>query len=503
MSRSTVPSIHLRGVSFSHSVAVPVLRGLDLDLEVGWTGVVGPNGAGKSTLLALVTGTLRPDEGTVHVTCDVPPVLVPQRVDTPTRHVLDLAVDWSGDAARLRSQLDLDPDEVQRWGTLSPGERTRWTVGAALGARPDVLLLDEPTNHLDREARERLVDALTAFDGVGVVISHDRVLLDRLTTSTVRVLGVEGVEHRRGSYGEAVVHWRAEREAAVRAERRARAEEDRLRRLRGDVRRDRQAAEQGAAARLRRAGHRDTDAREAGRKDAAASAERSLAKRVAAVDSRLSRAAATSHRTAQAPTVGPLTVRGSVARRRTVASLRAPALTAGADVVLRHVDVAVDRDDRIRVTGRNGAGKSTLLRALVAAAPSVGSLDQAASAADAATVLARTRALAPTHRGRVLGALAVLGVDPERLLATDAPSPGETRKLRLAWLLVGEHDLLVLDEPTTHLDLPAVERLQEALDGYEGALVLVTHDDPLAEAVTTTTWRVADGTVATLPSGQG
>jgi ATPase subunit of ABC transporter with duplicated ATPase domains len=107
------------------------------------------------------------------------------------------------------------------------------------------------------------------------------------------------------------------------------------------------------------------------------------------------------------------------------------------------------------------------------------------------------RSLEPSLRGPVFGLVALLGVDPERVLVTDAPSPGEARKLVLARLLAGDASVLVLDEPTNHLDLPSIERLEAALRSWDGALVLVTHDEPLARAVATTSWTVAGGHVTT------
>jgi ATPase subunit of ABC transporter with duplicated ATPase domains len=111
---------------------------------------------------------------------------------------------------------------------------------------------------------------------------------------------------------------------------------------------------------------------------------------------------------------------------------------------------------------------------------------------DPRAVLDEVRALDPMLRGRVLGVVALLGVDPDRVLVSDEPSPGEARKLALARALADDVGVVVLDEPTNHLDLPSIERLQTALEGFGGALVLVTHDPALAAAVTDTTWEVAD-----------
>jgi ATPase subunit of ABC transporter with duplicated ATPase domains len=176
---------------------------------------------------------------------------------------------------------------------------------------------------------------------------------------------------------------------------------------------------------------------------------------------------------------------------------------AGGTVWLHDVDVVLHRGEAVHLRGANGAGKTTLLaalvRALAATSEVVATLPQELE--EPGAELARVRALDPVERGRVLGVLARLGVDPDRVLVTDAPSPGEARKLALARLLAGEAGVLVLDEPTNHLDLPAIEKV--ALRAWEGALVLVTHDDVLAAATTTTSWTVADGRVTVAPAGGG
>jgi ATPase subunit of ABC transporter with duplicated ATPase domains len=123
-------------------------------------------------------------------------------------------------------------------------------------------------------------------------------------------------------------------------------------------------------------------------------------------------------------------------------------------------------------------------------------LPQELAEAEEREALALVRRLPGVERGRVMSLVAALGVDPERLLATSRPSPGEARKLLVA-LGLGRHAwALVLDEPTNHLDLPSVERLEEALAGYPGALLLVTHDEALARRVTTGRWRLGDGTLS-------
>jgi ATPase subunit of ABC transporter with duplicated ATPase domains len=247
------------------------------------------------------------------------------------------------------------------------------------------------------------------------------------------------------------------------------------------------------------AGAREPDAREAGRKFAAQKAEAALARRVGQQHARLDRAEAGLDAVAglERDHTGAVGFRHVTTGRRVLATLAGDVPHAGGAVLLHRVELELDRGARVRVDGANGAGKTTLVRAVVAALAATGEtlgvLPQ--ELADPAAELAAVRALPPDERGRILGTLATLGVDPDRLLVSDAISPGEARKLVLATLLAGEASVLVLDEPTNHLDLPSIERLQEALVGWPGALLLVTHDEALAAVTTTASWVVTDGRV--------
>ena len=152
---------------------------------------------------------------------------------------------------------------------------------------------------------------------------------------------------------------------------------------------------------------------------------------------------------------------------------------------------------RIHLVGPNGAGKTTLLQSLARGsdlgADKLLHLPQELGEDATRDLLERVRSLRPDARGRVLSLVAALGVDPERLLASERPSPGEARKLAMAFGLGGGAWCLVLDEPTNHLDLPSVERLEGALAAYPGAVLLVSHDDTFAGRTTTRRWRLEDG----------
>jgi len=488
-------AVHFKHVSFSYSSAVPIIEDASFDLGPGWTGLVGANGEGKTTLLSLITGAHSPISGSVSVEPPgLAPVLCVQRVDSLTSDIEEFAWDWDRDAVRMRASLKLDAEILSRWATLSPGERRRWQIGAALVAAPDVLLLDEPTNHLDAEARDLLVAALMSYTGCGVVVSHDRGLLDELTTKTLRIADGRATLWG-GSYDAAHTAWEAARHEVIEKHSRLKREQAKASKRLGDQRRK---AEQKDAERLRikqNAGKHDLDARGAIATGRHAVGQKAGSKERETTRSKLEAITERVDATSIQKDRGGAVSFGFAPANKEFLLRYDDSVTAGGRVLF-DADVAVRRTDRIRISGVNGAGKTSLLRHLVAAAAipndKVLYLAQETTASVARTLLDEVRSLPADDKGRVMSLVALLGADPKAILASNQPSPGEARKVALALGLGTPKWLLVLDEPTNHLDLPSIERLEQALLAYEGALLLITHDDALAQKVTDTTWEIRD-----------
>jgi ATPase subunit of ABC transporter with duplicated ATPase domains len=493
-----MPSIDLVGVSYAHLDSVPLLRDLDLRLRPGWLGVVGPNGSGKTTFLRLLEGDLSPDAGRIaRSPARLRAHLCAQAIEERPADVEDFAEAQDGLSAGLRGRLVLAPVDLERWPTLSPGERKRWQVGAALAREPELLLLDEPTNHLDADARARLIDALREHRGIGVVVSHDRSLLDTLTSSTLR-FHAGAVDLYRGAYSIAREDW----ESRDRERRRAR------RQLQTEGRRERQRAAESrrrhdhASARMRTSkrikGRKDSAGRAAFKAKRRRTAEVAAARDLRNASQRVERIAEQLSQTRFEKHLGrSLFVDWRPAPVPHLLTVELETLERGGRVLARDLRLSIARESRVHLAGPNGAGKTTLLEALVAGArvprDRLLLLPQELAARETRTLLDEARSLDPETRGRLMNGVAALGVDPEALLSSEQPSPGEARKLALAMGLARQVWALVLDEPTNHLDLPSIERLEEALTAYPGALLVVSHDDAFGGRVANQRWELRDG----------
>lgn len=512
-------SCRIVDLSFSHDGTLPLFEGVSLHLTPGWYGLVGENGAGKTTLLRLLTGEIEPDEGSVRWLPSAPRIVVcPQGVEVPPEGARDLARGMSAERAFWRGRLGLCAEELTRWETLSPGERKRWQVGVALSMRPDVLLLDEPSNHLDAEAQEVLCVALREFSGIGVVVSHQRELLEELTAATLRVCrGAESSSRRRGgahrggapggtvqqyvgAYGAARRQWEVEerqrREERGRLQRELRKAQQKL-----QTARQRQEAAGGQlSARKRMKSRHDNDARSILARNRVSSAEARHGQSVGVHGREVERA----RKAAMGVHVrkergGSVFVDYVPCPRRQLCVLDESIVRAGDEKLLHDVHLVLERDCRVHLRGANGTGKTTLLMRMVASAALPADrylyLPQELDSAARRKLVDEVRLLPAAVRGRVLSMAATLGLDPVVLSSSAQPSPGEARKLSLALGLGRQVWLLVLDEPTNHLDLPSIERIERALEDYPGALLLVTHDATFASKCTDEAWELREGRV--------
>ena len=394
--------------------------------------------------------------------------------------------DWRQRALAVLPGLGFrDPADLERpLRSFSGGELTRASLGRALAGGPDLLLLDEPTNHLDIASLEWLEQHLTSLDAAVVLVAHDRWFLEAVGTAVLEL------EAGRSRFFKGPWHaWRRERAARELALGRAiERQQDEIARLERFVERFR------AGTRARQA--------------------QSRVKRLARMD-----------RMGRDPTDGAaleFSFRPPERSARVVFELEAGRIAAGQRTLLEDGELWLERGEHVSLVGPNGAGKTTLIETLAGRRElkdpadkssgaglqvagtlrtghnvHVGFLSQHAeelSAGTARTVLEATQratGLTPGKARALLGRFLFSGEEAEKPL--EVLSGGERRRLSLAILVHSGANVLILDEPTNHLDMESREALEQALGEFAGALLLVSHDRALLDAVGTRTIALEDG----------
>ncbi|MDZ7883511.1 MAG: ABC-F family ATP-binding cassette domain-containing protein [Mycobacterium sp.] len=511
-------------------------------------GVVGANGAGKSTLLRILAGDLDPLGGTVSVApADAFVGWLPQEHEripgetvagyiarrtgcaaatsameaaaeglsdsSATADAYSVALDhWLATGAAdleerlpaVLADLGLDsglvPDSTPMTA-LSGGQAARVGLAALLLSRFDIVLLDEPTNDLDLDGLARLERFVGELRGGVVLVSHDREFLAR---SVTRVLELDLAQNTTTVFGGGYDSYLEER-AVNRRHKREQYEEfaDKKADLVARARTQREWSSQGVRNAMRKAPDNDKN-----RRRAQTESSEKQAQKVRQMESRIARLEEVEEPRKEWSLQFTI---GSAPRSSSVVATLDNAVVRQGEFVLGPVSLQIDAGDRIGITGPNGAGKSTLLGLLLGRTPpdegraglganiAVGEIDQARAEFDGSGRLVDRFEQHvpdwPTAEVRTLLAKFGLGADHVERAAHEL-SPGERTRAGLALLQARGVNVLVLDEPTNHLDLPAIEQLEQALESYDGALLLVTHDRRMLQNVRLDrTWRVDGGRV--------
>ncbi len=488
------PLLQLNDVSLTFG-GTPLLERVSTVIHEGdRVALVGRNGSGKSTLLRLMAGLIQPDSGEIALGPRTRVAYMEQDPDLSGFATLgDFAEadlpegeQWRAAAAAEGLGVDL----ARPITTASGGERRRAALARLMAVRPELMLLDEPTNHLDIAAIQWLEAELAATTAAFVLISHDRAFLRGLTRAT---LWLDRGELRRQEEGfDAFESWRD----------RVWEEEDTARhKLDRKIRAEARWAVEGISARRKRNMGR-VRALQALREERRARIRR---QGTAALD----------------------LARGSVSGREVIVA-RGLSKAFGERAIIRDLDLTIARGERLAIVGPNGAGKTTLVDLLLGRVePDSGHVrhganlqfavfDQNRAALDPDQSLRDALTDAPGVGVKGQGDQVMVRGTPRHVVGylkdflfteSQARSPvralsgGEKARLLLARIMAGESNLLVLDEPTNDLDIETLDLLQEVLDGYEGTVILVSHDRDFLDRVATSTLVMEGGGGATLYAG--
>lgn len=514
-------SIALSDVTLSTSDGRVLCSGINLSFRTERVGLVGRNGIGKTTLLSLITDRRLPQKGALSVNGTV--AMLRQSVQNESgKTIVDLfgakqqlavlrraeagnstaeevaSADWTLEAriAAALARLGLEVPVETELVTLSGGQITRARLAALIFAKPDFLLLDEPTNNLDHDGRMAVTDFLSGWRGGAIVVSHDRGLLE--TMDAIIELTSLGAARYGGNWSQyrerkslelaAVQHDLAHAERHL-VEIEQKAQDAAESKARKDARGRRKRAK-GDIPRLLAGGRKDRSEDTGGETARVAERRRTQALAVAA-DARQ-----------RIEVLQPFSVKfSSTLLPATKSVLEMDRVTAGYDrqnPVLQDVSLAITGPERVAIFGPNGVGKTTLLKLIdgtlqpwaghVRLKTDIAVFDQTVSLLDPSlsilTNFRRINPLADENACRSALARFMFRADAA-LQVVSSLSGGELLRAGLACVLGGVRppSLLVLDEPTNHLDIEAIEAVEAGLQAYDGALLVVSHDEAFLDAI--------------------
>lgn len=485
-------SLTIRSVSFSFDRSDKnIIHNLSASFNKGWTGLVGANGCGKSTLLKILAGKLFPNERIVQgkstsYHCE-------QEIFAPP-------IDWNTfksandlEASRIKTSLALHDLLAREWSELSCGEQKRFQLGCALWNKPELLLIDEPTNHLDSKNRDYIAQALREFSGIGVIVSHDRELLEALCSKHLFFIG-EKVFEISGRFSEAKTQldkmFAARESDKANAKKKAQNLQKEAHRLE-EINR---AAKKRLSKSKIRPGDKDAKAKInlaklTGKDASLGQKKQNIDNRVEKLNQTISSFDVVKNYAGSIAFDFPMQKTSKVVLFKGSGEIRLPS-----SKHLCFPELIIKTSEKIGVVGENGIGKTSLIEAIVNSGWLKTThhfyLKQELGASEIIELRKSLKELIPEGYARCLQIIARLGSDAKQIFKSESWSAGEARKVAIALSIVNKVDLLVLDEPTNHLDLPSIENLERALHASPLTLLIISHDRSFINQVCTRLWKI-------------
>ena len=479
-------SLKIRNLSYKYpSAAEPIFNGINLDFEEGWSAVTGINGSGKSTLLKLISKELKSKKGMIVGNSLV--VYCTQNTEFPPKELEEFMMTYTKEAYKLRDLLQVKDEWLGAWETLSHGERKRLQLAVALSHDSDVLMVDEPTNHLDSKSQAVVIEALKSYKGIGILVSHDRTLLDALSQHTVMIKAGEVLKYRskfslaQQAYGQTLSN-----KKKVLSE-----QEHELKKINRVVQLQKEKISLAKKKFSKKGvGKHDSSLKEkingailTGKdKNDGQMLQRTLTKQrhLSENMSTLSKEYATG-----------ITFEGKIAKHNFPIAVETSCIELFESTTLCFPRLSVNVCDKVGISGENGVGKSTFIRYFIDKVDFKHDylyIAQEITDKQAEQFFKEVSSLDTEMKGELFTLVQRLGSDAKALLNSAIPSPGEMRKLLIAQGLLKHPSLIILDEPTNHMDLESIQLLEASLKEYEGALLFITHDKTFLENLSTKQW---------------
>lgn len=479
-------SLKIKDLSYKYpSSAEPIFNALNLDFQKGWSAVTGVNGSGKSTLLKLISKELKIQKGEILGNDLV--VYCAQSTEFPPKQLEEFMMTYTKEAYKLRDLLQVKDEWLETWEVLSHGERKRLQLAVALSSESDVLMVDEPTNHLDRRSQAIVLEALKSYRGIGILVSHDRTLLDALSQQTIMIKAGEVLKYKSKFYlaQQAYIQTLSHKKKVISEQ------ENELKKIKKVV----QVQKEKISLTKKRFSKKNVDKNDSSMKEKINGAiltgkdkndgqmlQRTISKQrhLSENINKLSKEYATG-----------ISFEGEIAKHNFPIAVEKNCIALFESTQLCFPRLSIDIGDKVGISGENGAGKSTFISYFVKKIDFKHDylyIPQEITDKEAEQLFCEISNMNSEAKGELFTLVQRLGSDAKVLLKSSIPSPGEVRKVLIAQGLLKHPSLIILDEPTNHMDLESIESLETSLKEYKGVLLFITHDEIFLKNLSTKQW---------------
>lgn len=394
---------------------------------------------------------------------------------------------YTKEAFKMRDLLRVEDSWLGAWDVLSHGERKRLQLAVALSSPSDVLMVDEPTNHLDQASQTIVIDALKSYKGIGILVSHDRTLLDALSQHTIMIKAGTVLKYRTNfSLAQAAYSQTLSHQKKILQE-----QENEFKKLSKVI----QTQKEQVSLTKKRFSKKNVGKSNSSEKEKINGAI--LTGKDKNDGQNLQRTVSKQRQLGEK--MGTITkeyetginFEGKIAKHNFPIAVEKSCITLFESTKLCFPRLSIDIGEKIGISGENGVGKSSFINYFVNKVNFQHEylyIPQEITDEEAEELFKNVSELSSEEKGKLFTLIQRLGSDAKALLYSTVPSPGELRKLLIAQGLLKHPSLIILDEPTNHMDLDSIESLESALKEYSGALVFITHDQTFSHNLSTKRW---------------
>lgn len=482
MQQLSIKNLHFK---YKNS-AIPIFENLNFKFKEGWSCIIGSNGSGKSTLLKLISKDIKSESATINGN-DLS-YYCAQSTQYPPKNLEDFLLTLNSKSFKIRNMLNIKDSWLYQWNKLSHGERKRLQIAVALFTEPDILLVDEPTNHLDAQNKKIVLNSLKSFKGIGILVSHDRQILDSLSTSTI-ILKNKNIIIFKTSFSNAMNSYKNNTEFIEKSKIKQNIESKKLKKsIQSQQEKTKQSKKRFSKKSLDK---NDSDSKNKINLAKLTGKDKNDGQIIVKLQSKqkqlLSNVIKTdkiynsdiAFNSIKSKNIFPIRIKKNILKLSETKKLSYPVLN-------------INEYDKIGIIGENGSGKSSFLEYLFSSIDLKDEylyIPQEITNKESKKLFNEIKNLPNDVKGEIYTIIRKLSSDPIKLQDSFIPSPGEIRKLIIAKGLLQNPSLIILDEPTNHMDLDSIISLELALKKYNGTMIIISHDKNFIDSLVTIIWE--------------